>query len=166
MCTANEIIAASSTASDAGLQLAQHNQLWRPVSPPPELPRVKGISRKISLSFLKTHQQPPKTTLLHAINSKPRPSIQLLGKGVVDPPEVSSGETSGNSGKSSNLPAVPARNNSTNTTSIESKYSSRNSAERRLLIAAETPAEAQLMPIQEMEVITIALPQPRPSKLT
>lgn len=153
---------------------------YRPISPPPELPPTRQLSKKISLSFLKiTGHAPAQSTIVHREKSKGRPSPGSVDCGIIEltpgesaSPEVStsSGETSGNSGKSSN---IPARTNSTGKTSAESKYSalakvascqSQNSGDKKTTVlmdpVPEAPLEALLIPIQEQET----LPEPQPSK--
>jgi protein-serine/threonine kinase len=150
------------------------NPSYEEVSPP--MPLSSGVSKKISLPFLR---KPVPPTLVHRSQLKARLSLISVDRsvGLVDIlPDASpstSAETSVNSGKSS---APETRNHSTRKTSQDSKFSqlakkfsgqSQHSSENKKTVlkqvAAEGSVETPLKPILEVEVVETA-PEPIPSR--
>jgi len=143
--------------------------------PPPMLPS-SGVSKKISLPFLR---KPVPPTVVHRSQLKARLSLISVdrGVGVVDiVPDTSpstSAEASVNSGKSS---APEALNHSTGKTSQDSKFSqlakkvscrSQHSSENKKTVLKQVAiggsVETPLKPILEVEVVEVA-PEPIPSR--
>ncbi|QSZ33910.1 hypothetical protein DSL72_005484 [Monilinia vaccinii-corymbosi] len=142
---------------------------YAPLSPPPE---SVALGKKISMALLKA---PP--TIVHRTQFKSRPSLISLDKGVLEstpeaPTPPSSAESTSNSGKSSG----PDAKQSTQKTSLESKFSqksagiSQNSFENKkatpkTMIKTEGgSADGLLTPITESD--NIECPQPVPTVIT
>lgn len=139
---------------------------YAPLSPPPE---SVALGKKISLALLKA---PP--TIVHRTQFKSRPSLISLDKGVLEfmpdaPTPPSSAESASNSGKSSG----PDAKQSTQKTSLESKFSqksvgvSHHSSENKKMMsknmnqAEVSSAEGVLASITEGD--NVECPQPVPS---
>lgn len=127
---------------------------YSPLSPPPE---SVALGKKISMALVKA---PP--TIVHRTQFKSRPSLISLDKGILEfmpdaPSSPSSAESTSNSGKSSG----PDAKQSTQKTSLESKFSqksagiSQHSSENKKAMPKTTnqaegsSAEGLLTPITE-----------------
>lgn len=140
---------------------------------PPQSPTASTISTNPSkrdpISFMKSLQMAP--TVVHRQPTKPRVTLRSLEKSALEltaeaSPATSSGETSGNSGKSS------APGNSTGKTSLDSKFSSpakvlsghfsENKKGQGCLKVVGLEDSCELSPIHE-GVVEVT-PQPIPSK--
>ncbi|TGO51637.1 hypothetical protein BCON_0157g00180 [Botryotinia convoluta] len=142
---------------------------YAPLSPPPE---SVALGKKISMALLKA---PP--TIVHRTQFKSRPSLISLDKGVLEfipdaPTPPSSAESASNSGKSSG----PDAKQSTQKTSLESKFSqksvgvSHHSSENKKVMqknmnqAEVSSAEGVLASITEGD--NVECPQPVPTVIT
>ncbi|RAL66204.1 hypothetical protein DID88_005876 [Monilinia fructigena] len=142
---------------------------YAPLSPPPE---SVALGKKISMALLKT---PP--TIVHRTQFKSRPSLISLDKGVLEfMPEattpLSSAESTSNSGKSSG----PDAKQSTQKTSLESKFSQKSAgisqhssenkkaAPKTMIQAEGSSADGLLTPITESD--NVECPQPVPTVIT
>ncbi|TGO56295.1 hypothetical protein BOTNAR_0226g00070 [Botryotinia narcissicola] len=142
---------------------------YAPLSPPPE---SVALGKKISLALLKAAP-----TIVHRTQFKSRPSLISLDKGVLEvmldaPTPSSSAESASNSGKSSG----PDAKQSTQKTSLESKFSqksvgvSHHSSENKKVMqknmnqAEVSSAEGALASITEGD--NTECPQPVPTVIT
>ncbi|KAJ8071595.1 hypothetical protein OCU04_001918 [Sclerotinia nivalis] len=142
---------------------------YAPLSPPPE---SVALGKKISMALVKA---PP--TIVHRTQFKSRPSLISLDKGVLEfmpdaPTPPSSAESTSNSGKSSG----PDAKQSTQKTSLESKFSqksagiSQHSSENKKAIpkalnqAEGSSADGVLASITETD--NVECPQPVPTVIT
>ncbi|KAB8303351.1 hypothetical protein EYC80_004783 [Monilinia laxa] len=142
---------------------------YAPLSPPPE---SVALGKKISMALLKA---PP--TIVHRTQFKSRPSLISLDKGVLEfMPEAttppSSAESTSNSGKSSG----PDAKQSTQKTSLESKFSQKSAgisqhssenkkaAPKTMIQAEGSSADGLLTPITESD--NVECPQPVPTVIT
>ncbi|KAI9640680.1 hypothetical protein NHQ30_010989 [Ciborinia camelliae] len=110
----SKILSVLRTLTNSSASVAEPD--YAPLSPPPE---SVALGKKISMALLKA---PP--TIVHRTQFKSRPSLISLDKGVLEfmqeaPTPTSSAESTSNSGKSSG----PDAKQSTQKTSLESKFS-------------------------------------------